>query len=181
VVLRVAVRYLIAFAWGVLALWSPWSGLGIVFGILAVLSLAHAVIAIANRIKNKGVLLRIMGSGSIEWPQSYQEKWLQRPLDWVDGTRVEVLTDEPIAFPAPAAPHVSLRGDTHGIAHVPLFRRSPETFMEMVNELVSARGVTFVEVGRGSKPRASEADEFKAYKLEPEAKPDPQAKSGPQT
>jgi hypothetical protein len=151
--LRIGVRLAVALAWLVLALVCPWAWLSLLLWVCAGLAVAHAALGVANRVKNGGVTLRLMGSGAIEWPQSYQEQWLRRPVDFVDGARIEVIVEAPIPAPAPAAPHVILKGATRNVAHLPLYGRTPAEFMETVNALVAGRGIALVEEGDGRKPR----------------------------
>ncbi len=152
-VLRIAGRLVLAGVWAVGALRAPWWGLAVILWVFAGLSIAHAAIGVANRIKNHGVLLQLMGTGTLEWPQSLQEKWLRRPVDWVDGTAIEVLPVEPLPLKVPAAPHVTLVGATHELARLPLYRRTMAEFMDEANTIMASRGVALVEVGTVRKPR----------------------------
>lgn len=152
-ILRVAGRLALTVVWVTGALLTQWWGLAFVLWILAGLALAHAGLAVANRIKNAGVLLRLMGSGTLEWPQSLQEKWLRRPIAYVDGAAVEVVPVEPLPLRAPAAPHVTLVGATHELERLPLYRRTVAEFMDEVNAILAPRGVSLVEVGTVRRPR----------------------------
>ena len=156
--LRVVVRLALAFFWAFGAVLAPWATLSMALSLLAVFALAHAGLAIANRFKNRGVLLELMGSGAIEWRRSYQEQWFKRPRDWADGTAIEVSPIEPLPVWAPAAPHVTLIGATHQITRLPLYRTKVPVFMERVNALLAPRGIALVELGTVRKPRGREAD-----------------------
>ncbi len=152
-ILRVLGRLALVAVWVTAALLAPWWGLVVLFWILGAFSLFHTVLAIANRIRNKGVLLQLMGTGTLEWPQSLQEKWLRRPVDWVDGSAIEVVTVEPLPLRAPAAPHVTLTGASHSVERLPLYRRSVAEFMSEANTILAPRGVALVAVGTVRKPR----------------------------
>lgn len=152
-ILRVGVRLVLAVAWATGAVLAPWWWLAVILWTFAGVALAHTALAVANRVKNRGVLLRLMGSGTLEWPQSILERWLRRPLDWVDGTAIEVVPVEPLPVRAPAAPHVTLVGVTEGIERLPLYRRTVAEFMDEVNEILAPRGVVLVEQGTVHKPR----------------------------
>lgn len=167
--LRVGVRLVISVAWLVLSLIAPWMWLTAVLGAFGGLAFAHAALAVANRVKNKGVMLRLMGSGTIEWPQSLQERWLRRPIEYVDGARVEVIIVEPVPAPAPAAPHVTLKGATHQITRMPLYRRTVAEFMESMNARTAERGIALVDEGDGRKPREPREPVEPQEPQEPEA------------
>lgn len=152
-ILRVLGRLALAAAWAVGAGLAPSPAVSVVLWICAGLALAHTILAVANRLRNGGVLLQLMGSGTLEWPQSLQEKWLRRPVDYVDGTAIEVIPVEPLPLRAPAAPHVTLVGASHEIERLPLYRRTVAEFMAEANEILASRGVALVEVGTVRKPR----------------------------
>lgn len=109
--------------------------------LFAVLSFLHAVLAIANLARNKGVLLRLTGSGTLEWPQSYQETWLRRPREWVDGTDILVVEHPKMGVPSRVEPRVALKGATHEVANLPLYRVSVGDFVKAVNDVVGERGI----------------------------------------
>lgn len=155
-ILRAGVRLILAIVWAVAAVLVPWRGPALIFSVFAGIALAHTALAVANRIKNRGVLLRLMGSGTLEWPQSFQEQWLRRPVDWVDGAAIEVAPLDPIPVRAPAAPHVTLVGASHELIRLPLYRRTVAEFMEEVNAILAPRGIVLVEQGKVRKPRGRE-------------------------
>lgn len=157
-ILRTGVRLVLAVLWATAAVLVPWMGPALIFAVLAVIALAHTALAVANRIKNRGVLLQLMGSGALEWPMSFQERWLRRPVDWVDGAAIEVVPLDPIPVRAPAAPHVTLVGASHDLTRLPLYRRTVAEFMDEVNTILEPRGVALVEQGTVRKPRGREAD-----------------------
>ncbi len=140
-VVRVAGRGLLAGASGTLALFVPWALLATMFMVFSVVSFLHAVLAIANLARNKGVLLRLMGSGTLEWPQSYQETWLRRPREWVDGKQILVVELSKMGVPSRVEPRVTLKGATHDLPNLPLYRASVDDFCKTVNELVAQRGI----------------------------------------
>ena len=157
-ILRGSVRLVIAVAWVAAAVLVPWRGPSLIFAIFSLIALAHAALAVANRMKNGGVLLQLMGSGTLEWPRSLQEQWLRRPADWVDGAAIEVIPVEPIPVRAPAAPHVTLVGDSHQLVRLPLYRRTVAEFMDEVNAILAPRGIALMEQGKVRKPRGLESD-----------------------
>ena len=69
------------------ASYMPYAFIAALIWALAGLMGLLAVLAVANTLKNKRALLVHMGSGSIEWPRSYQEILLRRPVTWVAGQR----------------------------------------------------------------------------------------------
>lgn len=140
-VVRVAGRALLAGVWSVAALWVSWAWLSTVFWVFATLAILHTVLAIANLVRNKGVLLRLTNSGTLEWPQSYQEMWLRRPREWVDGTRITVVELPGMDVPSRVEPRVTLKGATHDLLNLPLYRASVGDFCKTVNEQVAQRGI----------------------------------------
>ena len=138
--------------------WRRGCGSSAILWLLSLVALFHTALAVANRLKNHGVLLQLMGSGTLEWPRSLQEQWLKRPADWVDGAAIEVVPMEPIPVRAPAAPHVTLSGDTHQLVRLPLYRRTMVEFMDEANAILAPRGVALVEQGTVRKPRGREGD-----------------------
>ncbi len=140
-VVRVAQRGLLAGLWSTLALFVPWLWLSAVFLIFGALAFLHAVLAIANLARNKGVLLRLTGSGTLEWPQSLQEVWLRRPLEWVDGKEIQVVSLEKMGVPSRTEPRVTLKGETHDLLNLPLYRVSIDDFTKAVNEQLVERGM----------------------------------------
>ena len=157
-ILRAGVRLVLAIFWATAAVLVPWKGPALIFVLFSLMALAHTALAVANRMKNHGVLLQLMGSGTLEWPRSLQEQWLRRPADWVDGAAIEVIPMDPIPVRAPAAPHVTLSGDSHEILRLPLYRRTMVEFMEEANAILAPRGVALVEQGTVRKPRGREGD-----------------------
>lgn len=140
-VVRVAQRGLLAGLWGTLALLVPLDWLAVVFLVFAAVSFMHALLAIANLARNKGVLLRLTGSGTLEWPQSLQEIWLGRPVEWVDGKDIYVMTLDKIGVPSRTEPRITLKGATHNLVNLPLYRVSVEDFVKQANEVLAERGI----------------------------------------
>ncbi len=101
----------------------------------------HAVLAIASLARNEGVLLRLAGSGTLEWPQSYQETWLRRPLEWVDGKQILVVEHPTMGVLSRAEPRVTLQGATHDLPNLPLYRATIAKFAQTVNEVTAERGM----------------------------------------
>ncbi len=157
-ILRAGVRLILAVVWAAAAVVVPWKGPALIFVLFSVMALAHTALAVANRMKNGGVLLQLMGSGTLEWTRSFQEQWLGRPVDFVDGAAIEVVPVDPIPVRAPAAPHVTLVGDSHSITRLPLYRRTVAEFMDEVNVILAPKGVTLVEQGTVRKPRERKGD-----------------------
>lgn len=148
---RIAGRALIAAAWivlgGIPGLFTgvvPWTWLRVILWAFALVAVVHAVLAVANLMRNQGVILRLMGTGSVEWPRSIQEDWLRRPETWVDGPVVTVVPDIVLGPMTAAAARVTLVGPTRSLRGVPLFGVSPEDFVEEVAALAAPRGVSFV-------------------------------------
>jgi len=140
-VVRVAGRGLLAGLWSTAALFVPWALVSALFLLFAAVAFLHAVLAIANLARNKGVLLRLTGSGTLEWPQSYQETWLRQPLEWVDGEQILVVEHSKMGVPSRIEPRVTLKGTTHDLPNLPLYRASLAEFVEAVNEVVAERGI----------------------------------------
>jgi len=140
-VVRVAGRGLLAGLWGTAALFVPWASVSALLLVFAAVAFLHAVLAIANLARNKGVLLRLTGSGTLEWPQSYQESWLRRPREWVDGKQILVVELSKMGVPSRVEPRVTLKGATHDLPNLPLYRASVDDFCKKVNEFVAERGI----------------------------------------
>lgn len=140
-VVRVAGRGLVAGLWSTVALFVPWALLSALFFVFAGVALLHAVLAIANLARNKGVLLRLTGSGTLEWPQSYQETWLRRPLEWVDGKQILVVESPKMGVPSRVEPKVTLKGASHDLLNLPLYRATVAEFVAAVNLVVAERGM----------------------------------------
>lgn len=147
---RVLARALVAAAWivlgGVPGLFAgivPWMWLRVVVWVFAAVAVLHLTLAIANLARNRGVLLRLMGTGSIEWPASFQERWLRRPLDWVEGPVVSVAPELGQVTGSRAEPRVTLVGGDRTMRRVPLHGTSVEDFVAAVNAAGAERGVRF--------------------------------------
>lgn len=152
-VIRVGVRVAFAVAWAVAALAVPWLLLAIPLWLFCAAALAHAGVAVGNLVRNRGVLLRLTGTGTIEWPRSLQEEWLKKDADWVDGPFIEVIEIPSPQVSLPTGPHVNLVGPTRTISRLPLYGVSPRVFIDTVNTVVVSRGITFVPEG-GAHPRS---------------------------
>lgn len=152
------------------ALWTVLGGIpGVFTGVLpvawlrpialvfAVLALAHTVLAVANLARNRRVLLRLMGTGSIEWPQSIQERLVRARLDWVEGPVVRVTEELRVPGPASTYPRVRLEGGGRTISRLPLYGTSVEDFIAAVNEAAAGRGVRFERAEPGEEPPADAA------------------------
>lgn len=145
-VIRVAQRGLLAGLWATLALFVPerWAFVATIFMVLSAFAFLHAVLAIANLARNKGVLLRLTPSGTLEWPQSLQETWLRRPLEWVDGKEILVVSLDRMGVPSRTEPRVTLKGATQDLVNLPLYRTSVDDFADRVNARIGDRGVTVI-------------------------------------
>ncbi len=119
---------------------APWLWLRIAAFVFAVPGVLLWVLAFANVIKNKRVLLVLMPTGSLERPQSIQEKRLRLPREYAIGKTISV-TQEPTTFAASAEPRVTLRADGT-ITRLPLWGATAEDFVAHVNERLEGRGVT---------------------------------------
>jgi len=121
----------------------PWTWLRAVMWILAAIAILHFVLGIANLVRNRRVLLRLMGTGSIEWPKSVQERWLRLPLEWVEGPFVTVAPELGQITGSKAEPRVTLVGGLRTIRRLPLYGATLETFVETANAAGNAHGVSF--------------------------------------
>lgn len=144
---RVGGRAALGAWWLFLALVLPWVLLKGLFAMFAGLAFAHAALAVANLWRNGGVVLRLMPSGDLQWPRSYQEAWLRRTPDRVDGPRIEVILEPDHPGISRAEPRVTLRGPSAQIAHLPLHGVRLETFIERANVVVEPHGIVFVRSG----------------------------------
>jgi hypothetical protein len=122
---------------------SPYTWLRIPLAILGVLWGLLFILAIANVVRSRRVVLIVMGTGSIERPRSIQEVWLRRPLEVVTGRTITVIPPAQAYRITRAEPYVTLSGEG-AIKGVPLFRTEPEDFVSRVNAVSKPRGVTFV-------------------------------------
>jgi hypothetical protein len=148
--MRLGRRLLVAAGWlalggipGVFTGLIPWLWFRIPAWLFALVSLVHLAVGIANLIKNRGVLLRLMGTGSIEWPASYQERWLRRPVDWVEGPEVVVSPEIAQLSRSRVEPRVTLVGGTRTLRRLPLYGTSIEDFAAAVNAAAAGRGLRF--------------------------------------
>ncbi len=152
-VARIGRRALVAAGWialggipGVFTGLIPWLWFRIPAWLFALVTLLHLVLGVANLVKNRGVLLRLMGTGSIEWPASYQERWLRRPADWVEGPEVSVAAEMAPLTRSRVEPRVTLTGGSRTIRRLPLYGATPEEFAAAVNAAAAGRGVAFTVV-----------------------------------
>ncbi len=137
---RLAYRLSMTLLLAVAAVYSPWAWAAVVAWVFAGLMFALAVLAVANVIKNKRVLLRHMGSGSIEWPRSIQEIVLRRPVTWVAGAEIVVVQPPITALPGKTDPRITLSDGTRSIERVPLYGADPQSFVEAANAVLVGRG-----------------------------------------
>ena len=121
----------------------PWNWLRVVMWVFALIAMLHFLLAIANLARNRRAILRLMGTGSIEWPASVQEKWLRRPPEWVEGPFVTVAPELGQITGSKAEPRVTLVGGLRTIRRLPLHGATLETFVETVNAAGNAHGVSF--------------------------------------
>ncbi len=119
----------------------PWTWLSFIVWLLALIALLQAVLAVANWRLKRRVLLVLQPSGSLEWPQSYQERWFQRPIDAVSGRVVRVTEVQPRRPVIPASPRVTLNDSDRMIRHLPLHGATLMEFISHVNELTEPHGV----------------------------------------
>ncbi len=116
-------------------------------------------VAIANVVRNRRVLLVMMPTGSLEWPQSFQEVWLRRPKDFVIGNTIQVEPSMGTVRASAAAPWVTLVGDEGRIKNLPLHGRRPGEWAAEANEEMAGRGVKLKLVGKAASTDISgEAD-----------------------
>jgi hypothetical protein len=141
---RLLITGLLVFA----AVFAPWTWAAVVAWVFAGLAALLAVLAVVNVLLNRRVILRYTGAGSIEWPQSIQERVLRRPLEWVAAREIEVTYPPIAAMPGNADPRVRLSDGTRVIDRVPLYGVRPEAFVDAANALLVGRGVRLVYVAR---------------------------------
>ena len=161
--IRVGVRVAFAVGWAIAALTVPWLVLAIPLWLFCAVALTHAGIAVGNLVRNRGVLLRLMGTGTLEWPRSLQEEWLKKSADWVDGPVIEVVEIPSPQVSLPTGPHVNLVGPTRTISRLPLYGVAPRVFIDTVNTVTVPRGVTLVPEGSAGR------GDVRAPKAPPEA------------
>ncbi len=137
---RLGYRLLLTALLVVAALTAPWAFLAVLAWIFAALMALLSVLAIANVARNKRALLVHTGAGSIEWPQSIQERVLRRPLAWVAGREITVTFPPVAAMPGKTDPRVSLSDGERSIERVPLYGVKPEVFVAAANALLVGRG-----------------------------------------
>lgn len=137
---RLGYRLLLAGLLALAAWYSPWVWLAVIVWVFAALMALLAVLAVANVAKNRRGLLVFMGSGSIEWPQSFQEIVLRRPPTWVAGSDIAVTLPPIAALPGRADPRITLSDGTRSIERVPLYGLAPEDFVDAANALLVGRG-----------------------------------------
>ena len=145
---RLGYRLFIAAAFGVAAWYAPWVWLATLAWVFAGIMALLALLAVANVLMNRRVLLRYTGAGSIEWPQSIQERVLRRPLEWVGSRTIDVTYPPIAALPTAPDPRITLSDGTRSIERVPLYGRTPEAFVESANAALVGRGVTLRFVAR---------------------------------
>lgn len=151
---RLGYRVLIAGLFGAAAWISPWAIVSAIAWVFAGVMGLLALLAIANILLNRRVLLRYTGAGSIEWPQSIQERVLRRPLEWVAAREVDVTYPPVAAMPGNADPRITLSDGTRSIERVPLYGVTPEAFVDAANALLEGRGTRLTYVV----PEVPEAD-----------------------
>lgn len=137
---RLGYRLLIAGLFAAAAWLAPWAFVSVIAWVFAGLMAVLALLAIANVLINRRVLLRYTGAGSIEWPQSIQERVLRRPLEWVAAREVVVTYPPVAAMPGAADPRVTLSDGTRTIERVPLYGTSPQDFVASANAALVGRG-----------------------------------------
>jgi len=137
----------------------PWQWLAVVVWLCAVVAMMQLVVALLNWGRKKRVILVLQPSGSIEWPQSYQEIWLRRPLDYVSGRVVrvtQVQARQPFML---ASPRVTLTDGERLLRDVPLFGVTLPTFLETVNALTEPHGVRVTYAERVEEAAQATPDE----------------------
>lgn len=144
---RVAGRAGMGLVWLYVARVVPWTPVAWVLIAFACVAFAHALLAIANLARHRGVVLRVRQDGLIEWSRSLQEVVLRRPLDAVDGPRIEVVLEADHPGVSRADPRVTLKGATRSIRYLPLHGTRVEVFIERANEVAAPYGIEFVRSG----------------------------------
>jgi hypothetical protein len=67
--------------------------------------------------------------------------WLGRPLEWVDGKQILVVELAKMGVPSRVEPRVTLKGDTHDLPNLPLYRATIAEFVQTLNEVTAERGI----------------------------------------
>ena len=123
-----------------------WAPLRFLLFAFAAIAFVHALLAIANLARNRGVLLRLRSDGELEWPRSIQEVVLRRSADRVGGpvVRVKVEADHPGI--SQADPRVTLLGAERKIGFLPLHGTSVEDFITHVNSVLAVHSIRLERV-----------------------------------
>ncbi len=141
--LRVVGRAAIGGAWIYVTRIVDWVPLRLILFAFAAIAFVHALLAIANLIRNRGVLLRLRDDGTLEWPRSIQEVVMARKVDRVDGPVVQVKTEADHPGISRADPRVTLIGSEMKIGFLPLHGTSVDDFIAHANAVLAPHRITF--------------------------------------
>ena len=142
-VLRVVGRAALGGAWIYVSRIVDWVPLRLVVFAFAAIAFVHALLAVANLLRNRGVLLRLRDDGTLEWPRSIQEMVRGRRVDRVDGPVIQVKTEADHPGISRADPRVTLIGPELKIGFLPLHGTSVDDFIAHANDVLSAHRITF--------------------------------------
>jgi|GEM_PF-765995 len=135
--LRVLGRAAMGGAWLFVTRVVGWPPLRLILFVFAALAFVHALLAVANLVRNKGVLLRLRDDGTLEWPRSLQEVVLGRTIDRVDGPVIQVKTEADHPGISRADPRVTLIGPALKIGFLPLHGTSVDDFIAHANKVLA--------------------------------------------
>jgi hypothetical protein len=142
-VLRVLGRAAVGGAWLFATRVVGWAPLRFILLAFAAIAFVHALLAVANLVRNKGVLLRLRDDGTLEWPRSIQEVLLGRKTDRVDGPVIQVKTEADHPGISRADPRVTLIGPELKIGFMPLHGTSVDDFIAHANDVLSPHRIAF--------------------------------------
>ncbi len=141
--LRVVGRAALGGAWIFVTRVVDWVPLRLVLFAFAAIAFVHALLAVANLLRNRGVLLRLRDDGTLEWPRSIQELVMGRKADRVDGPVVQVKTEADHPGISRADPRVTLIGPELKIGFLPLHGTSVDDFIAHANNVLAVHRITF--------------------------------------
>ncbi len=59
----------------------------------------------------------------------------------MDGKEIYVVSLEKIGVPSRTEPRVTLKGETHSLVNLPLYRASMDDFVKRADEVLAERGI----------------------------------------
>jgi len=138
--LRVLGRAALGGVWVYVTRVVAWAPLRALLFVFAAIAFAHALVAVANLVRNRGVLLALGEDGALVWPRSIQETLLMRSADVVHGPRIAVKLEADHPGISRADPRVSLIGDADRIPFLPLHGTSVDDFIARIRVVLEPHG-----------------------------------------